>query len=232
MYYPKSQIKANLYTNGGELKLDSTNQPYIGDYYTTSDGKSFAGSSPNSLPNNILLVPISTASTPSLSSPSVLPPKIITVSKKVNSQNFNYDSPVKERYIPTPTSISPSRQDYIKGSIFRYFCKKTTQNLYFEIDNKTYTDLKNQSPLIAYELYIPILINWILIGNKDQVFFNNKALVSSTETTQNLPGFFSYFKNNFTEFYLEINLNTTSSFVENTTPISPSTSQDVKESGY
>ena len=33
MYYPKSQIKTNLYTNGDKFALASTNETYTGYYY-------------------------------------------------------------------------------------------------------------------------------------------------------------------------------------------------------
>ena len=43
MYYPKSQIKPNLFTNGDQYVYlrDETN--YIGFYYSTSDGRYFTG---------------------------------------------------------------------------------------------------------------------------------------------------------------------------------------------
>ena len=47
MYYPKSQVKTGLYTNGDEYVIKGTNEFYTGNYYETSDGKKFAGLSPN-----------------------------------------------------------------------------------------------------------------------------------------------------------------------------------------
>ena len=47
MYYPKSQIKPNLYTSGNEYALESTpNNSYKGHYYKTSIGKSYTGKTP------------------------------------------------------------------------------------------------------------------------------------------------------------------------------------------
>lgn len=43
MYYPKSQIKPNQYTNTGEFLIASSNTEYIGYYYSTSDGKFYSG---------------------------------------------------------------------------------------------------------------------------------------------------------------------------------------------
>ena len=39
MYFPKSQITPNLYTNGGEFVYALNNKPYIGYYFKTSTGK-------------------------------------------------------------------------------------------------------------------------------------------------------------------------------------------------
>jgi hypothetical protein len=38
MYYPKSQIKTNLITNGKEFVYLSDDKPYSGSYWKTSDG--------------------------------------------------------------------------------------------------------------------------------------------------------------------------------------------------
>jgi len=46
MYYPSSQIKTNLYTNGGELVFKTNNEDYIGFYWKTSDSKFFTGKTP------------------------------------------------------------------------------------------------------------------------------------------------------------------------------------------
>jgi len=56
-YYPKSQIKTNLKTNGDEFILSSTKEKYIGFYYEVSNGDKFSGKTPESGPN-ILLLPI------------------------------------------------------------------------------------------------------------------------------------------------------------------------------
>lgn len=43
MYYPKSEITPNLYTNGTELVSVDTGGYYKGYYYSTSDGKYYTG---------------------------------------------------------------------------------------------------------------------------------------------------------------------------------------------
>ena len=53
-YYPKSQIKTNLYTNGNEYQLSTTQIEYIGYYYELSNGDIFTGKTPED-EENILL---------------------------------------------------------------------------------------------------------------------------------------------------------------------------------
>jgi hypothetical protein len=54
MYYPKSQIKTNLYVAGGLLVLSSTKEQYIGYYYEISNGQKFTGKDPQDKPNILL----------------------------------------------------------------------------------------------------------------------------------------------------------------------------------
>ena len=51
MYYPKSQVKTNLYTNGGEYVVFNTNASYKGYYYQTSNEEYFSGRNPNETPS-------------------------------------------------------------------------------------------------------------------------------------------------------------------------------------
>lgn len=198
MYYPKSQITPNLYTSGGEYKISKTDKIYIGHYYVVSNGNSFVGKTPTSEKTQQLLVPIKSNS-PLPVSPIL--PKIIKSSPLLSKES--YSNKVNERYIPKPSSTPPSPTDYSRGVISRFFCKKNNENLYFEINKKPFIDLRNKSPLVAHELYTPILINWSLTGNLEQVFINNKTEVSNVEQSQNLFGLSLYFKNNFSQYYLE-----------------------------
>ena len=59
MYYPKSKIKTNLYTNGKELVYLSTLENYVGFYYKTYDGKYFSGKSNDDVTSKELISVIS-----------------------------------------------------------------------------------------------------------------------------------------------------------------------------
>ena len=50
MYYPKSQIKTNLYTNGEDFFLTSTGERYTGFYHMISSNQFFTGKTPNTPP--------------------------------------------------------------------------------------------------------------------------------------------------------------------------------------
>jgi hypothetical protein len=47
MYYPKSQIKTNLYTDGNKYILSTTKEGYTGFYYEISTGQKYTGENPN-----------------------------------------------------------------------------------------------------------------------------------------------------------------------------------------
>jgi hypothetical protein len=50
MYFPQSQIKTNLYTNGDEFVVKSTDQNYVGSYWKTSSGQFFSKKNPQDIP--------------------------------------------------------------------------------------------------------------------------------------------------------------------------------------
>ena len=54
MYYPKSQITPNLYTNGGEFVYADTQEAYSGYYFKISTGKYFTGRNQDDRPNELL----------------------------------------------------------------------------------------------------------------------------------------------------------------------------------
>ena len=51
MYFPKSQITTDLYTNGKEFIYINSNTEYIGFYFKTSNGKYYTGKNPNDSPD-------------------------------------------------------------------------------------------------------------------------------------------------------------------------------------
>jgi uncharacterized membrane protein YgcG len=222
-YYPLSQIKPNLYTNGGEYVLSTTRENYIGYYYQTSNGKRYTGKTPQD-GSNIYLLKIN----PNLNDfpetrdigvgplSFVYYNSVLTYPKTLsngqieqvpypsnNTNNFAYSktNPLQPRTQPIPNITLPTQKDYTLGTFQRFFCKKNNENTYFEIDQNTYNLLKSQATSIAWDLYNAVYTMWSLTGNKTTVAQSNKGLIENIERTQKWYGFSQYFKNDFTQYH-------------------------------
>ena len=194
-FYPKSQIKQNLHTNGGEYILSTTKEEYKGYYYEISSGKRYTGKSPNDAPN-ILLEPII--------SPSALPPN--NTIPTITTDTFNVYSvlhkPFPERIIPQFQQTLPTQKDQQLGVFSRYFCKKTNEIKYIEISQTTFGQLQSKSPQIAWDLYAPISTLWYIKGDREKVYTTNKNLIKLIEDSQKWPGFTQYFKEDFSKYFV------------------------------
>jgi hypothetical protein len=217
MYYPKSQIKSNLYTNGDKYALSTNQKAYTGYYYSTSGGTNYTGKYPND-GKNIRLIPIISPSSNQQENDNVFSPNTIMVQKipleAYGSEGINYNNNVSysnlspkqksnDRSLPIPSQPSPLSKDYINGYFIRYFVKKNNESLYFEISPVYYNLLKLEDPTIAFELYSCIEVKWRLRGNKNIVYAVNKSLIKNVEKKEIWPGFFNYFDYNFSQYNLE-----------------------------
>jgi hypothetical protein len=199
MYYPKSQVKTNLYTKGGEYIISNSSTPYRGYYYQTSNGEYFSGKTPNESPS-FKLTKVS------------LNESVTTTSFEFERDNFyliegGYALSTNLPFNQTPPS--PPKQsypvvtdnDYKLGEFQRYFVKKGNEIKFLEISLEDYRKYVNQDRDVMFELYTPIQINWILTGEEKQVYQVNQSIVARAEREQNLPGFTQYFRGKFTQFY-------------------------------
>jgi len=208
MYYPLSQIKTNLYTNGDEFTSnpqDTTNS-YVGFYWKTSGDEFFTGKTPQDKPN-IPLFKI-----PNLEE-QFLNDSLNTSNNIVNANIFDTNTPLNEyltltntdpnkiNYLPYYNPQFPTQQDYQNGEFRRFFCKKTNETTYIEINNKMYNDLVTKNPNILWQLYLPFNITWQLTGDKQQVAKVNKNMVDLVSVTLKLPYFNLYIKEDYTKYY-------------------------------
>jgi hypothetical protein len=204
MYFPKSQVKTNLYTNGGELIFLNSNTPYKGYYYKTSDGRYFSGKTPNESPSFEIIKINPNESVTNL--PLSLQVEDIPLDNLyiiedgyARSTNLSFNqkapSPPKQSY-PIVTE-----NDYKLGEFQRYFLKKGNEIKFLEISLEDYRKYVNRDKDVMFELYTPIQINWILTGEEKQVYQVNQSIVARAEREQNLPGFTQYFRGKFTQFY-------------------------------
>lgn len=211
MYYPKSQLKINQYTNGGEYYLISTGEPYIGDFHIIGGSTYITGKNPQDTPTKALTL---TPPAPPEDTDGVFPKNEIVI------QNVNYESFIvgnstnnqiygitpkvtisQNRTIPSFTSPLPLKKDYLIGEFQRYFCKKNNEIFYLEIDKKTFKSLQSEEPFIAFDLYTPLSIPWSISGKKEQVFNTNKKITTLKERNSQFYGFVNFFKNNWLKYY-------------------------------
>lgn len=215
MYFPKSQITSNLYTNGGEFILDPSGKEYIGFYFKTSKGDFYTGRNTSDRPN-VKLIQVNEFYSESAKD---LPQSNIVLSSH-NPLNFDFIninnleviskySQIKNidvynsspKMIPYYSPTFPNQQDYQNGEFQRYFCKKVNEILYIEINLEQYTKLLSQDSQIEFSLYKPFTISWVLTGSKEQVYKTNKNIVELISFQQKLPKFGDYLKFDYIKYY-------------------------------
>jgi hypothetical protein len=207
-YYPLSQIKTNLYTNGYEFTTDlnNTTNSYVGYYWKTSTNQFFTGKTPQDEPNTPLFEIPDLENYPN--EKVVNTPNIISL-QTVSEDNFsisNYlkltSTPVDRiTYTPYYNPQQPTQQDYQNGEFRRFFCKKANEILYIEINKDQYDKLIVKDPQILWQLYLPFDITWRLTGDKQQVARVNKNMVELAIKNLKLPKFNLYIKEDYTKYY-------------------------------
>jgi hypothetical protein len=188
MYYPKSHITPNLYSNG-ELSIKGSTTPYIGYYFSTISGKNYTGRFPNDGENQEL-----TKSNESTADD--------IVGNEIDDYRFygkdnstfsylNQFNPEEVTiYTPTPFYPNPTDKDYELGEFRRYFTKKINENKYTET-----------SGLFQNSLYIGLYVPWMISGDKEKVYNTNKSLVELREKELGITQFGDYLKHNYLKYY-------------------------------
>jgi hypothetical protein len=199
-YYPLSQIKPNLHTNGGEFVILSTKENYTGYYFKTSTGEYFTGRNQNDLPNQPL-----TLSTSPLSAPTPFAGNVTV--ENVNIFNTEYDilknTDINQvTFIPTYAPTIPTQQDYQIGEFRRFFCKKTNEIQYVEINVNQYSLLAKKDPQILWQLYLPFNIPWVISGNAENAASTNKNIIELTMKQLKLPRLNDYLKNDYLKYFV------------------------------
>jgi hypothetical protein len=205
MYFPQSQIKTNLSTNGSEFVTLLTNENYIGSYWSTSSGKYYTKKNPQDTPYEELIkfapLPLNNNSSVSIlgiqSTGSIenLNPNYETVRAYDLARGVDVNNPeirlTPQYFLPTPTE-----KDYSLGAFTRYICKRTNQDIYIEINKDTYNGLKDASSEYLFSLYEPFTITWTISGGSiSEISKTNLKSVSLVEKQNKYKGLVRYFKN-------------------------------------
>ncbi len=197
MYFPKSQIKSNLFTNGNEYILSTTKEEYKGYYYEISNGRKYTGKTPQDGQNILLIVQNSIQS---ITPPT--PPTTDLTSPIIYSLNESISNSLPNRSLPQYNPTTPTQKDISLGVFQRFFCKKNNELIYVEINQPTYSQLKAKSSQIAWDLYTPLDTLWYIKGDREKVYNTNKNLISLIEQKQKWYGFSQYFKEDFSKYYV------------------------------
>ena len=206
MYYPKSQVKTNLYSNNNFAIL-ATRELYTGPYWKNSSGKYYTGATPQDLPTQELVPSNLGPGNPSGNSnvvdiePLSYNEFLTTSDDVVVYNNLTGNSEFLFNIIPYYAPSKPTEQDYQNSEFQRYFCKKTNEIQYIEIDLDQFTKLKAKDPQILYQLYQPFTITWILTGSKEQVAKTNRNIVELASFKQKLFRFGDYLKFDYLKYY-------------------------------
>jgi len=203
MYYPKSQITPNLYTNGGEFIYKETQLPYSGYYYKVSTGKYFTGRNQDDRPNvELTLVQINLTPPNSTSNIQSNYTATVNVFELNNEQYLNItNQDAVSIIVPTYNPQLPTQSNYQAGEFRRYFCKKTNEYLYIEINQDQFDKLIAKDPQILWQLYQPFFIDWQLTGDKQQVAQINKNSTELIIFRNKFFGLNEYLKLDFTKYY-------------------------------
>lgn len=198
MYYPKSQIITNKYTNGKEFALVANNQEYIGYYWQTANGKYYTGRNPNDI-TVVELKKITVTDPLLVSNQNVTSYNNILPNKTYN--NFKQIDSTKVSLTPTYYQPQPTQQDYQIGEFRRYFVKKTNELLYIEVSKETHDAILNKDTQWVWQDYFAFNIPWSISGDKLQVAKTNKNIVDLTIKNLILPKFNLYLRDDYTKFY-------------------------------
>tara|TARA_B100001113_G_C20981426_1_gene566241 strand:+ start:61 stop:933 length:873 start_codon:yes stop_codon:yes gene_type:complete len=204
MYFPKSQISTNLSTKGNELVYASNLKNYIGNYFKTSGGQFYSGNEPNDGPN-YRLVPSNSTSNKAIED--VEAGKLGSYNESANTILLPTEyTNRKSVSIPSTTPLIsssplPTENNYNDGRFNRYYLKKTNNYLYREISKSNYTLFRNSNPVVPYDLYLPIKINWFISGNLLEVYKKNFNIVKLVEEENGWFGFVQSFKDRFARYY-------------------------------
>lgn len=205
MYFPKSKIITDQYTNGGELFYKSSGLPYQGYYYILASGQVFSGKSPTD-GQPLELVYTTNHNDKSSTEPDTFQTSPTSVFKLYDfgTSKLPYDNIRKQKQIEyPPTSLiepvytlpTPSYP-----SFRRYFVKRVNNVSFIEIDAIQYNALASKDNSYNWPSYIPFFLPWTTGGAaRSDIGQTNRSIVLLTESKQKVYGLSQYITN-YTQF--------------------------------
>ena len=203
MYYPKSKIIPDQYTNGDKLIYASSKLFYTGYYHILANNQIFTGKNPTDGNPQLLIFPSQIDSRPQ----EIQDIPIITDEPEnytFGTSGLDYDLiRTKNNIQPPPTSLlepkytSPSVQ---YPSFIRYFVKRTNNSVFTEIDKLTFDKIISKDKSYNWPMYVAFELPWTTGGASTNTINSiNKGIVEMTELRLKLYGLSKYITN-YTEF--------------------------------
>lgn len=200
-YYPTSKVLKNQ-NSSGEF-LDSSGKTYQGKYYTTYDGRSFSGPSPEIGPSEPLQKINEYPSSPVLSGLNLTEIQKESLASKTNVSSNRIPGKPNSYY------AQPTSDDYRRGYVIRYFTKKENNAFITEISELEYNNIVNGTADYDIRLYQTAKILWKITGplnsqRKSQynvipgIIETNKRLTESANKT--FLGILDYIGGEYTKF--------------------------------
>lgn len=212
VYIPRNKILPNLYTNGGEYLIESTQKEYKGYYYRLYNGDIFTGRNPQDTPNEKLILksptppPQSKIQTSTIDlaydgfKPDTPTYSAIDIVNYSNLKQLDFNNlPIKE--LPTPYYPQPTEDDYKLGEFQRYFCVKTNELKYTEVTKEQYEKFIKKDSNVSWQYYIAFTLPWDISGEKEQVYKTNRNIVLITEQNIKRRGLQEFLRKNYLKFY-------------------------------
>lgn len=200
MYYPKSQIKTDQITYGGELQNATTKEEYKGFYWVTSKGDIFSGKNPNDKPSDrlekYLNSPIDITTGKELYEPF---PESYFIKEESYYNGKKKRAAKKAPRNPKVTRSIPTEENYKKGKYTKYYVSKTNEIKFLEVSKTEYLKFKNRSGEVNWSLYEAIELEWVIGGDRETAFLTNKTSVHLLNDKH--PGFESLFRNRYDRFW-------------------------------
>jgi hypothetical protein len=201
MYYPKSKIITDLYTNGGEYAIKINRAPYIGFYHKLYDGKIFTGKNPDDSDiKELIKQGYAIEEGGGYIDNNGIIEKVIDINGLVYN-NLKNLSLLETKLYPLSYYPHPTPDEYKLGEFQRYFVKKVNELIYLEIDEETFTSIKNKDLKYAFEYYIPFDFSWQIYGNRIDILKTNRNTVLLTEQNLKIRGLQEFLKNKYDKFY-------------------------------
>tara|TARA_R110002049_G_scaffold76739_1_gene196799 strand:+ start:10764 stop:11711 length:948 start_codon:yes stop_codon:yes gene_type:complete len=171
MYIPPSQYQTGFSSNG-EWTIKGETEPYIGEYFLMNNGKAFSGFSPTLSPNYLLLT--RTNPIPDVISPNIDYDAHFDADERIENMLTSTFRNLPIEYFPIIT-----KENIQLGVLQRYVVKKTTENLYIEVDPQYYQKILDKATGVAWDLYTPIKFSWYISGDKDLIMNVNQSILDN-----------------------------------------------------